>query len=582
MKRIRSNVNRFYHHYAHAAERILLIGVLASVSFFIIIIGFDVPMFIRWIHEALNWVLILIYSVYVLGRLLIVPSIRQHIRVYWFSYLIILLVLIDIGSSYYLDTLRLNQFVLTRSHSVLQNVLVLMIQGVVLLTLFSGQVRSSRFWMTLDITPFRLFALAFAATIAVGTFLLLLPNSTTNGISFLDAIFTATSAVCVTGLIVLDTAADFTFTGQVIILMLMQIGGLGILTITLFFMLIGGHRLSVHQLIVSRELMNFQSIRNPRALFGRIIGVTVAIEAIGAILLFSIWRGSPTQYGHEPWFESIFFAVSAFCNAGFSLYSDSFMTLRGDTASLFVISALIILGSIGMMTILNLIQFGKRRLLRRLPNRFPNSVRFILRTSGILLLIGTISFLLLVPDIRFIDAFFQSVTLRTAGFNSVDIGAFNLAAVVICVVLMWIGGASGSTAGGVKLNTVFVFFQGIRRSLLNRHQIIYHQRAISEARFHQSVMIIGLSLAYIVIAFLLFSLVDRHDPVDQLFELVSAFATVGLSRGITADLSVGGKWLIILTMFIGRIGIIAFALSLMDQGESDPSVAYPEEEVQVG
>lgn len=447
--------------------------------------------------------------------------------------------------------------------------------------------------------PPQIIIFSFLITILIGASLLSLPQSASNGISIgiVDAFFTATSATCVTGLIVKDTGSDFSQFGQLVILLLLQIGGLGIMTLSTFFAILLGRKLTIRENVVIKGALDRHSIEGLKTLILYILGITFFIEAIGAILLYN-------RFGSI--YPSIFHSISGFCNAGFSLNAASFVKYRQDVYVNIVMTALIILGGIGFIVLIDIPKFfrwGFRRLflksredIMHLVSRISLQTKIVLSVTAILLFLGGAVFFLLenhkiLYGLGFKDkilmSFFQSVTSRTAGFNTVAIRNLSAPTLFFLIILMFIGASPGSTGGGIKTCTLGVLVAGAWGMIKNRDNIQIFKRSIPKSVFRKAVMIAGLAVTWIVVFTMLLSFTeDRNEAMPNyflriLFEVTSAFGTVGLSTGVTPILSSFGKVLIMLTMFVGRLGPLTLALALTMR-EQKVFYRYPEEKVMVG
>jgi trk system potassium uptake protein TrkH len=429
--------------------------------------------------------------------------------------------------------------------------------------------------------------LSFALVIGLGTILLMLPAaSTTKQVTpFVDALFTSTSATCVTGLVVRDTGTYFSTFGQVVILILIQIGGLGIMTLSTAFAIILGRRITLRMENVMYQMVSGTQRVNVLQLLKSIVVVTVIIEAIGMALLYSRFAGD-----YEPmraFYMSIFHSVSAFCNAGFSLLSTSMVTYVDDITINLGITFLIILGGLGFTVLIDLNQYifkkGKNR-------RLSLHTKLVLITTAVLILVGLVSFFLAEYNgsmrgftiaRRILSSWFQSVTTRTAGFNTIDFGLLGKAALLVTVVLMFIGASPGSTGGGIKTSTFAVLMLSVRSMLRGKKELTVFNRRIPQTNIQEGTSLVILALGLIFIILFILLLVEPFPFEKLLFEAVSAFGTVGLSTGITADLSSIGKFLITLLMYIGRIGplTIIYALSIKRQ---TTNVQYAEENIAIG
>lgn len=439
----------------------------------------------------------------------------------------------------------------------------------------------------------------FLITIVIGGLILSLPQSSSRGVSIgiVDAFFTSTSATCVTGLTVKDTGRDFSKFGQLVILSLIQIGGLGIMTFSTFFAILLGRKLTIRENLVVKGAMDQHSVEGLKTLIVYILGITFGIEAIGALCLYK-------RFGSV--YSSIFHSISSFCNAGFSLNATSFIKYRQDYYVNLVMAALIILGGIGFVVLIDIPKVFKwcwRKLflkrkedIRLLYSRISLQTKIAAWVSLILLTLGGCVFFLLenhkiLYGLNFKDkiliSFFQSVTARTAGFNTVPIENLVSPTLFFLIILMFIGASPGSTGGGIKTSTLGVLIAGAWSMVKNRPNIHVFKKTIPRPIFRKAVMIAGLAATWVVVLTMLLSCIeDRNEGMPNyflriLFEVASAFGTVGLSTGITPILSSLGKVLIMITMFVGRIGPMTLALAVSIK-EQKIFYRYPEEKVMVG
>jgi len=437
------------------------------------------------------------------------------------------------------------------------------------------------------LSPPQVLVLGFLTVIIIGTILLNLPaaSSTGKSVGFINALFTATSATCVTGLIVLDTGKDFSTFGQLIILILLQCGELGIMTMSTMFAFLMGKRISLRQRLIMQESLNQFSIGGLVRLAKYILIFTVIIEGVGATILFFSFYWQRIYSPVQALYLGVFHSISAFCNAGFSLFSDSIMRYKGDLIINLTFIALIILGGIGFLVLLELFQYGKNGTLSLHAN-------LALKISLILILIGFIVIYLIESNNPFTlgnlnlsekiyASLFQSVTARTAGFNTIHIGSMLNPTLFLIIILMFIGASPGSTGGGVKTTTFGLLILYVWSSLTGKEEINLFKRRVSPNIIPKALTVITLSLALVTIMTILLSYVEGENFIKILFEVVSAFGTVGLSTGITPSLSVAGKIIVIITMFTGRVGPLGLALALIQRREPEV-IKYPEEKVMVG
>ncbi|MGK3959449.1 TrkH family potassium uptake protein [Sorangium sp. So ce118] len=451
--------------------------------------------------------------------------------------------------------------------------------------------------------PARLMALSFGIATLLGSFLLTLPQSLRSiaDASFIDGLFMSASAVCVTGLAVHNVAETYTPFGQAVLLLLVQVGGLGIMVLSTFFAIVAGRKLRLRDAAVMAEMIDAESFARLRRNVAAIVLFTLGIEAIGALaLLFSFLpyhpiasgpvAGEPLSGAGDHLWAAVFHAVSAFCNAGFSLFQGGLVPLVGSPAVSAVVAALVILGGLGFPVHDELLSRARQRLRGERPPRLSLHSRVVLITTAVLLMVGTAGFLLLEWrrsmgglswPVKVLASFFQSAMTRTAGFNTVDYGLMGPATWMLTCMLMFIGAAPGSTAGGVKVTTVAALFAALRAELRGDEAPHLLGRTIPAATVRRA---LGLAFLMVVLVsgFLLVMLaLEPHDPMGLALETVSAFATVGLSASITPSLSAPGKLVITLAMFIGRIGPLTLAMALANQARAR-CYRLPEERVGIG
>jgi trk system potassium uptake protein TrkH len=452
--------------------------------------------------------------------------------------------------------------------------------------------------------PLRLVA-ALATLIGIGTGLLLLPWSTTQRISFMDALFTATSASAVTGLTVLTTSTAFTRLGQWVILLLMELGGLGFLVVTVLTLRLLGRRISlVDRLAISSSL----GLASPRAILqvlGRTVAFMLAVEGIGMLILWAHWRLSGIVPAEDAVFYALFHAVAAFCNAGFDLFSGLPGPPRGvlsDPISLLTLGGLVIVGGLGIPVYMELLHWRVVRSEGRPPRgsgalqrrRLSLQTRLALWSAAALILIGWAGLLIsefrhpgVLADLtlgeRLLQAWFQSVAARTAGFPGfADFASINDASRLLLICLMFIGSAPASMGGGITTGTFSVLLVSVWSFARGYERVQAGQRAISMAMLWRAVTVLVISLGVVIIATWLLLLSQNLDFSPALFEVVSAFSTTGLSLGVTGQLDTIGRLLIIAIMFWGRLGAVTIMIALLKRGQRERLKQYPEEMVLVG
>ena len=434
--------------------------------------------------------------------------------------------------------------------------------------------------------PAMTMATSFVVLIMAGTALLILPKATVSGISLLDALFTSTSAVSVTGLVTVPVGSTFTTTGQVFLLILIQLGGLGLVTFIAFFAISFGRRLGLQQRVAIQDVLNLAVAADMRKLVRYIVIGTFLFEALGAVSLYYAFSAQTPSPQVNPLFSAIFHSVSAFSNAGFSLHDGNLIQYSRNPLLMCTLVVLIVAGGIGFYVLMDLGDLLTMRRRRRRKMRLQTRL-VLLMTAG-LLLAGTGLFWVLeagrLTSYPFwnqaLIALFHSASSRTAGFNTVDVALWADPTYFFMALLMFVGASPGGTGGGVKTSTIGIAGGLVHATLLGRRHVEMFRRTISQRAVRLSVSIIMLSFLFVSISTWLLTLTEDAEFVSILFEAVSAFATVGLSAGLTPDLSTPGKLVVSVTMLVGRIGplTLAFALSSADR----VSYEYPEEDIMVG
>jgi trk system potassium uptake protein len=443
-------------------------------------------------------------------------------------------------------------------------------------------------------TVSRSICLGFIAVILAGTILLMMPCSTSSG-QWNDpivALFTSTSAVCVTGHVVVDTATYFSRIGQSIIVLLIQIGGLGYMTATTFLLLLLGRRFGLKDKIAIQQALDRRVLHGSVRVLRSIIATTLIFELTGAFLL--LWVFVPALGWSKGLWFAIFHSVSAWNNAGFGLFSDNLVSYRGSLLLNAVITGLIIFGGIGYEVILELYLLLRERVLRQ-KRQIVSSLNFqvAVSTTLFLLLGGTVAIWAIETrhpqslgslslSEQLLAAWFQSVTARTAGFNTIDQAQMSTAGLFVTIALMLIGGSPGGTAGGIKTTTARILASCTHAILQGKESIVIYRRQVPNSLLMKAIAVTFGSFLTVICGTILIAIAEpKLNFISILFEVVSAFATVGLSMGITAGLTVFSKLVLVAMMYIGRVGILLLMSALL--GDPVPSkVRYPEESLLVG
>ena len=458
------------------------------------------------------------------------------------------------------------------------------------LRMVAGEFPVRRILHRLQLQPAQTVAVGFLGTILAGTLLLSLPLAVERleDLSLLDAFFTATSAVTVTGLIVYDPGTFHTPFGQAVVLVLIQLGGLGTMAASASLVVLAGRRLRLDRSAALQESMDLETLAHVRGQLKTLIGVTLAAEALGALALYLVWRDRPGL--EAPLFAAVFHAVSSFCNAGFSTFATGLTAFRDDHATTAVVMLLIVAGGLGFPVLRVLGGAAVRVWSRRRVPLLTLHARLTLTTTAVLLAGGTLATALLEwrgalaplawPG-RLLAALFLSVTARTAGFNTVDTAALGPATLWLLMVLMFVGGSPGSTAGGVKTTTVATVVATLWATLNGRAGVDAFRRTIPEEQVTKALALIGVSGATVALAILALLATQAGEPLGLTFEAVSAFGTVGLSTNLTPTLDAWGKAVVIAVMFIGRTGPLTLGFALAARARRRRLV-YPPEKIMIG
>jgi trk system potassium uptake protein TrkH len=453
------------------------------------------------------------------------------------------------------------------------------------------QIKTSRpILEKIKLAPAQIVIISFSAIVGIGTLLLYLPISAAEGrnISFIDAFFTATSATCVTGLSTLSLSDNFSLVGQIIVLVLIQVGGLGYMTLYSSMTILLGKSLAVSDKVMMQDLLDISSFEDLVQMIVNIIKYTLVIELIGAIVLTVAFTLEGLEFS-ESIYYGIFHSVSAFCNAGFALFNNSLESFGTSPMIHGTISALIFLGGLGFIVLKELEHIILKG--QKLINLSVHS-KVVLTTNIVLVVLVAIyiffgEFLNGLSTYGIWDkiqiSFFQSITTRTAGFNSISLSNLHPHTIYLMALVMFIGSSPGSTGGGIKTTTFAILFQSVKATLKGHDHVEFFDRRVPNLIVVRAIAIIVISL--IIVSFfilLMMRLEPEHDFLALFFEVVSAFATVGLSLGITPYLSIAGKFSMIILMFIGRVGPLTLALAIGQKRKEDGKVEYPEGRIMIG
>lgn len=426
---------------------------------------------------------------------------------------------------------------------------------------------------TKHMAPGRLIALGFFSVIFIGAVLLFTPITHNSGVivSFTDALFTSTSAVCVTGLIAVDTADTYNFFGQIIVALLIQIGGLGITSIGVGFIIISGRKINIRERIIAKESLNYFSLKGILSLLTSVLKMTLCFEAVGAILSFFVFSKN-YPIGIAIWI-SIFHSIAAFNNSGFDILGgyQNLIPYQDNIMLNMITCGLIIFGGLGFFVIRELYQ-------KHSFKKFSLHSKVVITMTATLLIVGTL-LLKATDNITWLEAFFTSTSSRTAGFSTFSIGTLSNAGLLVLIILMFVGASPGSTGGGIKTTTFFILIQSVLAASTNKPCGAFKRRFPAEV-IRRAFVITILSLSIVIFSTMVLSICEpQTDFIKLLFESVSAFGTVGLSTGITPDLCNPSKWILTLTMYLGRLGpLTAASLWIYNQ---DSAVFRAEESITI-
>ncbi len=585
-------------------EKVLVgVNVLTAAvvtASFVCLFGFDEPLLQEGILYSLQVALLCVFVAEKIIRLFNAASKAEFLRANWLEIpLLVALGIVVFGAGHYFDKLE----TATVRHFAVGIYLVLQVVIKVCRTVVN-LAASGR-------SPAQTLIASFLALIISGAGLLMLPRSSAKAgkLAPVDALFTATSATCVTGLVVKDVGKDFSLMGQLVILSLIQLGGLGIVIFGAVIALLLGQALSLRESAAMQDLLSASTVGRISSMIIFVFITTILIEAAGAVALFGMWDDVPGRVDnvHQQWFCSIFHSISAFCNSGLGLFNDSFISYNRCWGVYAVICPLIILGGLGFSVLYDLVNIAADRIKRffkklfskryrfsmEAPKRMQLQTKIVLSVSAALIVLGMLAILFFehyagrsssdgTPGLA--GAFFQSITARTTGFNTVDISALSAQSKFILVLLMFIGGSPGSTAGGIKTVTLAVVVMTAFAALRKRQEVEMFKRSVRVVVVGRAITVTLLFVAVFFIAALVLSITEKANGFtmsDIFFETGSALGTVGLTTGITPFLTTVGKLIIIAVMLIGRLGPLTL-LAALTFNLKPARYNYPQEAVIVG
>ncbi|MBD3185151.1 Trk family potassium uptake protein [Candidatus Poribacteria bacterium] len=565
----------------------VIVAMLAIVSLIIEVGGFDLSMETKEQLEVLNWIIIALFLAEHFIRWGVDQFSFSYLKKHWFSFSLVfifvfLLIIIKYPAIFKQDsdTLRFVDLSVTRAY-------VIIVRLYILVNLLIKGISTSSRIARANLPAAQIVSFSFIFVILFGTIFLMLPGATkaAKEISFVDALFTATSATCVTGLIVVDTGSFFSRFGQIVILILIQIGGLGLMTMTAFFSIILGRSMSVKESVLMSDVLSSSTLSKISHMIVSILILTFVFEALGILSFYLSWSDVNGFEHGSILYYSVFHSVSAFCNAGFSLFSDSFSGFKDVLSHNMTVTSLIIFGGLGFTVLMNVFRF-----LLFKKERLSLQTKLVLLSTACLIAVGTILILVTEWDqslkelplfTKILTGYFQSVTTRTAGFNTINIGGLTNACYFLMMILMFIGASPGSTGGGIKTSTFSILVGSILSMLKGRESLEMFRRNVPREIVNKALSVVILALALLAVFGFVLLFTEKADPMHILFEMVSAFGTVGLSAGLTPNLSFWGKIVIITTMFIGRIGPLTLALAI-GQRQERVDYEYPDEAVMIG
>ncbi len=571
--------------------RIMMTGVaVMALGSLVLEYGLYLPdRVVAWLH-GLDYFIIALFIL----ELFIRGAFQWRDRSFWRSHGLQVILLVLFSIQFVLLPYILNLPLMERGSKFVDAIsmaklYIVLAQSYLVLQLIVRSIHAHRSLTLLRITPGQMLVLSYLTLILAGSLILALPRfqAQPGSVGFLDVLFTSTSAVCVTGLITVDTATAWSQQGQIFILLLFQIGGLGIMTYTAAFALLLGRGLGMRERAVMQDILSIDALGKIGRLLVSIVAFTFVAELLGAIILFFFWRG---DFGVLQALEhSVFHAVSAFCNAGFSLFTENLAACHANTGMTITVAALIVLGGLGFPVLAEMLDAGTWRRKRGRPRpRFSIHSRIVLSFSLGLILLGAL-WIYLAESLfagghaahGVLDALFHSVTARTAGFNTVDISQYGTSTHLLMMLLMLIGASPGSAGGGMKTVTVALIVLYVWCVWKRRQDTELGFRKLPDETVRNAFLIGALYLFMVGVATLALSVTEGAPLEVILFEEISAMGTVGLSLGLTPALSDPGKVIIMLSMLVGRIGPLTLLLAL-GRRASAGRYQYPREDVVLG
>ncbi|MCG6192048.1 portal protein [Leptospira sp. FAT2] len=586
---IRREAALFYQSKIHPILRIYYsICGLLSLCLLILIYGFYYPHeWTHWIRLLVNGIVISLVVYEALSFLFAIGNLLDYLKTHITEAVVVfLLVFQEIISKEIYELLTLNSL----SGEDASLAFLSLSQIFLLFSNFSRLIRKTDLLIYRQISPSLVITGSFGILILLGTLALSAPRAQVTPIALVDVFFTVVSAVCVTGLSTIAVASQLTGTGQTILMVLIQIGGLGLMTLTVFFAIFLAGQVSVTNKLLIKDLFSQETVGRASFVLKQVAVQTFLIEAFGALLIF-LWYPETNETNLKSRiFSSLFHSVSSFCNAGFSIFPSGFETewMSHQRMFLSVVMILIVLGGLGFPTVHHLIYWTLQR--ENSPQRMELGAKLILTVSAALIVLGTVSYFILEskltlaglnPSDRWFHSLFYSISTRTAGFNTLSISKMGIPMVFVSLFLMWVGASPNGTGGGIKTTTLAVSTLHLFNHIRGKEELEIFGRRVSSGSIARASAGILVSLFLIFFGIFFLTLTENFEFIDLCYEVVSAFGTVGLSRGITPSLTSPGKILICLMMFGGRVGMLTILIAFVPK-EKKSGLRYPEESIIVG
>jgi trk system potassium uptake protein TrkH len=564
-----------------------ILTTIASIAAFVSLIlkyGFYLPG--KWIVGlvVMDEAIAIVFIITIITGFLISQNKWQFIKDSPFEVGLLLLFIISLVTEEIISVENPHYFLKTTTSVSFIKLYFVIIQVYILINALINIARTREKWHLTSLSPARIMILSYFVVIFTGSLLLKLPKATYFSIHWIDSLFISSSAVCVTGLSTLNLSEVFTFEGQLVILMLIQLGGLGIVALTSFIALFISKGLRLHDNIMVKEVLSAENFNSLRSIIKAIFVFTFVTELIGAVGLYFAW-GNLGLSEFDRIFSSIFHSVSAYCNSGFSIFPQGLQTAGYNFSgvSLVIIMLIIILGGIGFYTLSDIVGIGEKSMINK-PGQLTQQSKIILKSTLILILCG--AFLIWIMQIhqwkglpagrQVLNAFFLSITSRTAGFSPVEISKIAIPTAMIIILLMYVGAAPNSTAGGIKVTTGLILLHSFVAFAKGKNRVEIGWNTIPMITVRKAFIVFIVSIILIFLSLLIMSITEKANFFDIFFEIFSAFGTVGLSRGITPDLTGIGKIVLMVVMLSGKIGLFTLAVAMSRESEGGTSYYFPE------